>query len=288
MDYTPFRGRSRDQSLFDIPIPCNPAQLGLSTSLHGVPAPEDTPRTFATYSCLRMMREMIIWVGSLRNHVVMNTIDVRWWWMRGPSPFWWSKQIILVARSGEVRGGRANRPRKLGMDFGAKQCSARRHQNGGKKRCQRQRKANLQRDYEYGTRMSVFVWRGIEKVSKFKSAFKRYTESGIVQKCYLLIWLSGGAAAEMAKTRTPRKGSDAGSGGLKRSHKSGFFCAKCSFTIVRRRFVVRKYKSWPTVILLSKAKLAPILDGGLRTWRSIEINSGSGRRHGGGRRARNR
>ena len=34
----------------DIPNPCNPTQLGLSTSLHGVPTPEDTLRTFATIS----------------------------------------------------------------------------------------------------------------------------------------------------------------------------------------------------------------------------------------------
>ena len=39
---------------FDIPIPCNPAQLGLSTSLHGVPTPEDTLRTFATISFIML------------------------------------------------------------------------------------------------------------------------------------------------------------------------------------------------------------------------------------------
>ena len=60
-------------------------------------------------------------------------------------------------------------------------------------------------------------------MSKFKSVFKRYTESRIVEKGYLSLSLLEGAAAEMAKTRTPRMGSDAGSGGLKRGQKSRFF-----------------------------------------------------------------
>ena len=60
-------------------------------------------------------------------------------------------------------------------------------------------------------------------MSKFKSVFKRYTESRIVEKCYLSMSLLEGAAAEMAKTRTPRMGSDAGSGGLKRGQKSRLF-----------------------------------------------------------------
>ena len=58
---------------------------------------------------------------------------------------------------------------------------------------------------------------------EFINGFERYTERGIVQKCYLLVLLSGGAAAEMAKTRPPRKGSDAGAGGVKRGQKSRFF-----------------------------------------------------------------
>ena len=60
-------------------------------------------------------------------------------------------------------------------------------------------------------------------MSKFKSVFKRYTESRIMQKCYLAMSLLEGGAAEMAKTRTPRKGSDAGSEGLKWGQKSSFF-----------------------------------------------------------------
>ena len=60
-------------------------------------------------------------------------------------------------------------------------------------------------------------------MSKFKSVFKRYTESRIIEKGYLSLSLLEGAAAEIAKTRTPRMGSDAGSGGLKRGQKSRFF-----------------------------------------------------------------
>ena len=44
-----------------------------------------------------------------------------------------------------------------------------------------------------------------------------------MEKCYLSLSLLEGAAAEMAKTRTPRMGSDAGSGGLKRGQQSIFF-----------------------------------------------------------------
>ena len=44
-----------------------------------------------------------------------------------------------------------------------------------------------------------------------------------MEKGYLSLSLLEGAAAEMAKTRTPRMGSDAGSGGLKRGQQSRFF-----------------------------------------------------------------
>ena len=70
--------------------------------------------------------------------------------------------------------------------------------------------------------------------------------------------------------------------GVKKGSNIKIFCAKCSFTRVRGRFVVWKYKSWPKVMSLSKAKLTSILDGGLRKWRSIEMNSGSGHGHKGG------
>ena len=60
-------------------------------------------------------------------------------------------------------------------------------------------------------------------MSKFKNVLKRYTESRIMEKGYLSMSLLEGAAAEIAKTRTPRMGSDAGSGGLKRGQKSRFF-----------------------------------------------------------------
>ena len=44
-----------------------------------------------------------------------------------------------------------------------------------------------------------------------------------MEKGYLSLSLLEGAAAEIAKTRTPRMGSDAGFGGLKRGQKSRFF-----------------------------------------------------------------
>ena len=53
-------------------------------------------------------------------------------------------------------------------------------------------------------------------MNEFKSVLKRYTESRIVEKCYLSTSLLEGAAAEMAKTRTPRKSSEAGSEGVKK------------------------------------------------------------------------
>ena len=53
-------------------------------------------------------------------------------------------------------------------------------------------------------------------MNEFKSVFERYTKSRIVEKGYLSLSLLEGAAAEIAKTRTPRMGSDAGSGGLKK------------------------------------------------------------------------
>ena len=60
-------------------------------------------------------------------------------------------------------------------------------------------------------------------MNEFKRVFERYTKSRIVEKPYLSLSLLEGAAAEMAKTRSPRMGSDAGSGGLKRGQKSRFF-----------------------------------------------------------------
>ena len=60
-------------------------------------------------------------------------------------------------------------------------------------------------------------------MSKFKSVFKRYTENRIVEKGYLSLSLLEGEAAEIAKTRTPRMGSDAGSRGVKRGQKSRLF-----------------------------------------------------------------
>ena len=52
MDYTPFRGRDRDPSLCCSHSP-QPALLGQETSLHGVPAPEDTPkRTALSGNCV--------------------------------------------------------------------------------------------------------------------------------------------------------------------------------------------------------------------------------------------
>ena len=59
-------------------------------------------------------------------------------------------------------------------------------------------------------------------MNEFKSVFERYTKSRIVEKGYLSLSLLEGAAAEIAKTRTPRMGSDAGSGGLKRGLTSRF------------------------------------------------------------------
>ena len=47
---TPHSGEESRSFYFDIPIPCNPAQLGQGTSLHGVLAPGDTRGTFATIS----------------------------------------------------------------------------------------------------------------------------------------------------------------------------------------------------------------------------------------------